>query len=93
MKKGQSIHVTEEFKSQFASLPKIIQKKALKAEQFFRANPFHPSLRLHKLSGKLKGLWSISVDRKYRIIFTSVEEGVVLFISTGIHSIYEKESR
>lgn len=28
-----------------------------------------PSNRLHKLKGKLKGLWSVSINMKYRIIF------------------------
>ena len=53
-----AIHYNETFAKQFRTLPKIIQKKAVKAETLFRTNPFHPSLRLHKLEGKLKGLWS-----------------------------------
>ena len=28
-----------------------------------------PSNRLHKLKGKLKGYWSVSINMKYRIIF------------------------
>jgi mRNA-degrading endonuclease YafQ of YafQ-DinJ toxin-antitoxin module len=32
-----------------------------------QANPFHPSLRLHTLAGKLKGLHSISINLSYRI--------------------------
>lgn len=87
--KIRSIHTNEEFAAQFVSLPQVIQKKALKAETFFRENPFHPSLRLHKLKGKLQGLWSISLDRKYRIIFKPMEDGIILFVSIGLHSIYE----
>lgn len=71
------------------ALPKTIQKKAFKVEKLFRENPFHPSLRLHKLKGKLEGLWSISVDRKNRIIFKPLENGLILFISIGMHAIYE----
>ena len=29
-----------------------------------------PSNRLHKLKGKLVGLWSVSINMKYRITFT-----------------------
>lgn len=83
------IHYNEDFAAQFKSLPQVIQKKALKTETFFRENPFHPSLRLHKLKGKLKKLWSISLDRKYRIIFKPLDDGVILFVSIGLHSIYE----
>lgn len=84
------IHYNKAFKSQFLALPKNIQKKAVKIERSFRLNPFHPSVRLHKLKGKLKGLWSISIDRKYLIIFKPMEDGVILFISVGVHAIYEK---
>ncbi len=30
--------------------------------EVFTSNPFEPSLRTHKLSGKLKDLWSFSVE-------------------------------
>lgn len=85
----KAIHYNEDFKKQFSSLPRIIQKKACQKEQLFRENPFHPSLRLHKLKGKLDGLWSISIDMKYRIIFKPLENGVVLLISIGLHAIYD----
>lgn len=88
--KIKAIHYTREFEKQFRELPKEIQRKACIKEQIFRVNPFHPSLRLHKLSGKLKRLWSISIDMKYRIIFEPLNDGVILFISAGLHSIYEK---
>lgn len=85
----KSIHYNKEFEKQFRRLPKEIQRKACIKEQIFRANLFHPSLRLHKLGGKLKGLWSISIDMKYRIIFKPLNDGVMLFVSVGLHSIYE----
>jgi len=86
----KEIHYNNQFEDQFLALPKTVQKKALKKEKLFRENPFHPSLRLHKLKGKLEGLWSISIDMKYRIIFKPLEDGVVLFISVGMHAIYEE---
>lgn len=86
----KEIHYNDQFEKQFLSLPKKIQKQALKKEQIFRDNPFHSSLRLHKLKGKLEGLWSISITMKHRIIFKSLENGVILFISIGMHAIYEE---
>lgn len=77
------------FKNEFKKLPFAIKKKAIKIEKLFRRNPFYPSLRLHKLKGKLEGSWSISVDRKYRIIFKPFENGVILFASIGTHAIYD----
>jgi addiction module RelE/StbE family toxin len=33
-----------------------------------RVNPFHPSLRLHKLQGNLQEFYSVSINMKYRIL-------------------------
>lgn len=86
----KAIHYDEKFEKEFLALPRKIQRKAIKAEKFFFKNPFHPSLRLHKLEGRLKGAWSISLDKKYRIIFSVMEDGVILFASVGLHAIYER---
>ncbi len=82
------IKYDKEFLAIFSKLPQEIKNKSLKAESLLKENAFHPSLRLHKLHGKLAGLWSISIDRKYRIIFEPIEDGVIHFISVGKHSIY-----
>lgn len=84
-----SIHYNPSFEEEFQKLPISLQEKAVKKIKLFRENPFHPSLRLHKLKGKLKDFWSISIDEKYRIIFKTLEEGIMLFVSIGTHAIYE----
>lgn len=70
-------------------LSEEIQMKAQKAVVLFQSNPFHPSLRLHRLKGKLKNHWSISIDRRHRIILT-LDGDKAVFYSIGPHSIYEK---
>ncbi|MFQ4135432.1 type II toxin-antitoxin system YafQ family toxin [Nodosilinea sp. PGN35] len=55
-----------------------------KLEQF-TADPFHPSLKTHKLSGKLKDLWSFSVDYDARVIFYFTEDDKAVFIDIGSH--------
>lgn len=49
-------------------------------------NPHHPSLRLHKLQGKLKDLYSVSITLSYRITlsFAMIEDAIVL-IDIGSH--------
>lgn len=74
--------------AQFKLLPKDIQKITVTKEAFFQDNPLHPSLRLHALKGKLKGLWSISITLNYRIIFKRVANGDIIFISIGKHDLY-----
>jgi len=76
------------FRERFIKLPRDVAELAIKKEELFRENPFHSSLRLHELKGKLKGLWSISVSMKYRIIFKYMNNGDILFISIGNHDIY-----
>lgn len=44
-----------------------IQRQYEKTLQLLEINPFHPSLRLHKLSGRLQDVHSVSINRSYRI--------------------------
>lgn len=49
---------------------------------------FHPSLRTHKLSGDLAGLWSSSAGYDLRIVFELVHYNgaeAVLLLSVGTH--------
>lgn len=44
-----------------------LESAYLKTLKLLQANPFHPSLRLHRLTGRLSGLHSISITLSYRI--------------------------
>lgn len=50
----------------------------------FQSNPRHLSLHLHKLQGKLAADWSISIESDIRLIFTYVEDGILL-VDVGKH--------
>ena len=51
-----------------------------------QANPHHPSLRLHPLAGKYKGLHSVSINLSYRITLELVIQGqTVRPIKVGDH--------
>jgi addiction module RelE/StbE family toxin len=43
-------------------------------------------LKAHKLSGKLKGLWSFNVSADIRVIFDRNQKGVILLVAIGSHS-------
>ncbi len=83
------IFYATKFVKELRNLPPEIIKVAIKKEQIFKANPLHPSLRIHPLQGKLAGLWSISLTTSYRIIFERQANGDILFISIGKHDIYK----
>ena len=50
----------------------------------FKSNPRHPSLRLHKISGKKAEDWSLTIKGNLRIVFTFYQEGILL-IDVGSH--------
>ncbi len=51
----------------------------------FTIDPFDPSLKTHKLSGKLKEFWSFSVDYDERVLFYFTEDGKAVFVDIGSH--------
>ena len=57
-----------------------------KTVKLLEINPNHPSLRLHKLRGKLSELYSVSINISYRIsiIFLS-EDDKIIPIDLGSH--------
>lgn len=64
--------------------------KAEKKEIIFRKNPFDTRIETHKLTGRLKDLWSFSVDYDCRIIFEFQSEKTIVFHAIGGHSIYKR---
>lgn len=87
--KVKHVSFDEDFVRDLQRLPMVLQKKAEKARRLLIENIFHPSLRLHKLSGAMNGLWSISINRQYRILFEPLKNGDVVFVSIGTHAIYD----
>jgi addiction module toxin, RelE/StbE family len=85
----KEIHYSQKFIKEIKKLSPEILGLAIKKEEIFRINPLHPSLRLHELHGKFKGIWSISLTNNYRIIFERMPNGDILFISVGKHDIYK----
>ena len=55
-----------------------------KLEQF-TIDPFDPSLKTHKLSGKLREFWSFSVDYDERVLFYFTEDEKAVFVDIGSH--------
>jgi addiction module RelE/StbE family toxin len=53
--------------------------------ELFKRTPFDPKLRTHKLSGKLKDLWSFSVEYDLRVIFSFVGQSQAIFVDIGSH--------
>ena len=72
-------------KNFFKKHPDLISRyeKVLRLMEY---NPFHPSLRLHKLEGKLSHFYSISINMNYRIIIELIiDNEKIILVNIGAH--------
>jgi addiction module RelE/StbE family toxin len=83
------VYYSKDFRRDWDKIPKDTRCLAVEKEKLFKQNPFHPSLKIHQLKGRLKGLWSIHVNMQYRIIL-QFEEDCAIFIAIGTHGIYDR---
>ena len=78
---------TSAFVRKYKKLPPDIQEKFHGMMKVFFLDPFHPSLRTHKLTGKLKQYYSSSIDYSYRCIW-QLDGDTITLVNVGNHSIY-----
>jgi proteic killer suppression protein len=60
----------------------IIFKKRI---ELLELDPFHPTLKTHKLQGKLKKYYSCSIDYYYRLIFDFLDNENIQLLDIGSH--------
>ena len=86
--KISTVYPATHFIKAYKSLQENIKLSAKHRESMFKANPFNPVLRTHKLKGKLKNYWPYSIDFQYRIIFRFIDHETVIYYDIGTHDIY-----
>ena len=70
----------------FLKKHKDIYGKYIKTIELLQNNPTHPSLRLHKLQGKMSPFSSVSIDMKYRVIIDFIMiDDVIVLVDIGNH--------
>ena len=63
-----------------------LRQQYLKTLQLLEANPYHPSLRLHTLSGRLAGVHSVSINLSYRITLELlIQDERIIPVNVGDH--------
>lgn len=77
------------FKTNIKRKPELKSKIEEKL-RLLATDPYHPSLRTHKLKGKLSGVWACSVEYDCRIVFsfeqnTQTKEEEIFLIDIGNH--------
>lgn len=57
-----------------------------KTLKLLEIDPFHPSLRLHRLKGTLSELHSVSINISYRITLElTIQEQMIIPVDVGTH--------
>jgi len=81
-------HTYEKKASKFFKKHPELIKQYEKVLRLLEINPEHPSLRLHHFGKKSLGLYSISINMKYRIsIDFIIEEDQIIPIDIGSHDL------
>lgn len=63
-----------------------LKEQYRKTLKLLEVNPHHPSIRLHKLTGKFKDLYAVSINIRYRIVLHFIfKEDTIVPISVGSH--------
>ena len=83
------LRVSESYKKRVVKFLKKHQNIVNRYEKtlsLLELDPFHPSLRFHKLSGKLQHLHSVSIDMQYRItVEFYIEDEEIILVNIGTH--------
>ncbi len=75
---------TKAFKKKIKSNKSLYSQFQEKLD-IFKENPFDPRLKTHKLTGKLKDLYSFSISHDLRIIFFFFGNDKVVFVDVGTY--------
>jgi len=63
-----------------------IRNQYQKTLELLELNPHHPSLRLHRLQGRLAELSSVSINMSYRIVLEIlIRDNDIILIDVGHH--------
>jgi mRNA-degrading endonuclease YafQ of YafQ-DinJ toxin-antitoxin module len=73
----------------FLKLYPTLVKKYKKTLLQLKFNPYHPSLRLHKLKGNFQEYYSVSINMQYRIMIDFIiQDDKVILIEIGNHDFF-----
>lgn len=83
------VSFSESFKKAYRKRIKSteIESEFWRRLDMFIIDPFDSKLKTHKLSGKLKGLWSFSIEYDLRVVFffTNGKQKKAVFVDLGTH--------
>ncbi|MBU0978755.1 type II toxin-antitoxin system mRNA interferase toxin, RelE/StbE family [Patescibacteria group bacterium] len=87
------INLSPRFKRSYKKTPRYIQKDFDKKINTFIKTPDHPSLKTHKLKGRLQECLAFRLRGGYRVLFEFCGSNHVDLLDIGSHDIYERFKR
>lgn len=84
------VNLSSRFKRSYKKAPRHIQKDFDHKIETFIHNPNDPSLKTHKLQGKLQECLAFRLKDGFRVLFEFSSADSVDLLDVGSHDIYKK---
>ena len=88
-----NVNLSPRFKRSYKKTPRRIQSDFDKKISIFIKNPDHPSLKTHKLKGKLQECLAFQLKDGYCVLFEFSGPDTVDLLDIGPHNIYKRFQR
>ena len=86
----KKIYYSTHFLESLSKITAQVERDFLKRESLFLKDPFHRSLKTHKLSGTYQDFYAFWINYRYRIMFKFLNNNSeVIFVNIGTHEIYK----
>ena len=80
---------TPSFVRQFRTLEPQLQEEVIEKIELFKNLKNHKPLKVHKLSSRLRGRFSFTVNYKICIVFSYLSNKEVVLLAIGGHDMYK----
>jgi len=87
------VNLSLRFKRSYKKIPRHIQSDFEKKIGTFMSNPNHPSLKTHKLKGKLQECLAFRLKDGFRVLFEFSGTDTVDLLDIGSHDVYKRFQR
>jgi mRNA-degrading endonuclease YafQ of YafQ-DinJ toxin-antitoxin module len=79
------IEYSTRFIRTFGKLGVDLQEEVIEKVEALKDTRNHKRLKVHKLGGKLKGIWSFSINYRIRVTFFKPKKNVIVLETVGTH--------
>lgn len=80
-----SVEYSTRFVRAFRKIGADLQQEIIEKVEMLKYPANHRKLKVHRLSGKLKNIWSFSVNYRIRITFSKQKKNIFVLETVGTH--------